>query len=1000
MRAQYKNRLIFLVLTLALLVPTLTLLIPNSVSAAAYSELNAADKARSYTYYRAMAVECMSGIRNEIKADANYDGLKTDPANGYWYGEGDSANPDRKGGWSGEAKFEGDVTPKSTSALGTIGCTEITKTALANYWGGATPAELLKALKYEWNGTDKWVFKGDGSKKSQYLKDFLTSKGVSMEYTPAVEYFVNYNAFINKNFCAAKDNGVYGGLSDSMKSRYGTYNTGYNPFEDNVYKKLTISGAAGTEEHGYTYALTDGKRADSAYLLYTDNYKTCDDMAANITKTASAYFDAVATDTCKAKGYAGVILNACKDGMKNSATERAPIYCNKYTDASQKAACEVGIGLQAEVISASANNTDDSGADGEGRSSSCVVEGVGWIVCPITNFLAVIADASFGVIKNFLVLNVQLFNTSSGTYIAWSSFRNIANVAFVIMFLFIIFSQLTGQGITNYGVKKTLPRLVIAAVLVNISFFVCQLAVDISQVAGVGIREILKSVPVGSGDVTAPSWGELFGNILMGAGLAVAAAGAVVGGAAVLGLSISLPVLLAALLAILMTLLILIGRQAGIVILIVLSPLAFVAYMLPNTEKWFKRWYQIFFTLLMVFPIVALLYGGGELASKIISSVAASHDTPADMKFFLGITAMAVAAIPLIMTPTILKGAMNGLGSIGTKLSGFASKANSKVGNAANTNSRFGEAKAGLKNRFALNRANSRVKSGTQKTIDNSRLGRMIGLDKGAARAAKIVDAEDSGEVEAAIAQFGLDPNINSVNKLSKMRTALADAIKAGDTTKARAAQKILLGSGNKGIDMVQSVYSDTSMQSHLADSANAETVGRLRSDLTSAGLKGKNNALATYGYTGDHQSFNSHLGNASTYSSLNPVELAGQSLGNLTNNQGAISTDMANAVLNNSEASALLDGDKLALFRKVAGQAAQQQPTIQVATGAQQVHTAAAAAAQAPTTPGATTAPSSSPNQPFIIPHTSTQQSGTTTPPAANPPTTPPPANGGQPTP
>ncbi len=753
MRAQYKNRLIFLVLTLALLVPTLTLLIPSSsASAAAYSKLNAADKARSYTYYRAMAVECMSGIRNEIKADANYDGLKTDPANGYWYGEGDSSNPDRKGGWSGDAKNEGDVTPKNSTASGTIGCTEITKTALANYWGGATPAELLKALKYEWNGTDKWVFKGDGSKKSQYLKDFLSYKGVSMEYTPAVEYFVNHNAFINSNFCAAKDNGVYGEFSDSIKNRYGTYNTGYNPYEDNVYKKVTISGQAGPEEHGFTYKLTDLKRADSAYLLYTDNYKTCDEMAANITKTASAYFDAVATDTCKAaKGYEGSLLAACKDGMKNSATERAPIYCNKYTDAPQKAACEVGIGLQAEVISASANNTDDSGADGEGRSSSCVVEGIGWIVCPITNFLALIADSSFDVISGFLEVNVSLYDSNSGTKVAWDAFRNIANVAFVVAFLVIIFSQLTGQGVSNYGVKKTLHRIIVAAILVNISFYICQIAVDVTQILGGSIRDVLSAIPVGDPTNTVvPEWSTVMGDVLMGSGILVGALAATAALSAIVALSISLPVLLAALLAILMTVIILIGRQAAIVILITLAPLAFVAFLLPNTEAWFKRWYKMFFALLMVFPIIALLYGGGELAAKIIANTANSPGVEASAKFWLSITAMGVAAIPLIMTPTLLKGALNGLGSIGGKISGFASKANANIRKTANTSSRYGEAKQGLKNRFALSRATRRANSNIQKGIDQSRVGRALGFDKGSSRAVSVVKEEFEKQVKDA----------------------------------------------------------------------------------------------------------------------------------------------------------------------------------------------------------------------------------------------------------
>lgn len=36
------------------------------------------------------------------------------------------------------------------------------------------------------------------------------------------------------------------------------------------------------------------------------------------------------------------------------------------------------------------------------------------------------------------------------------------------------------------------------------------------------------------------------------------------------------------------------ARQALIVILIIISPLAFVAYLLPGTEKWFDKWKDVF----------------------------------------------------------------------------------------------------------------------------------------------------------------------------------------------------------------------------------------------------------------------------------------------------------------------------------------------------------------------------------------------------------------------
>ena len=674
MGIKYKNKLVIFVSILALLVPTLTLLFPNSANAASYSDLSAADKARSYTYYRAMAVECMSGIKNEIKADANYDGLKTDPANGYWYGTGDSKNPDRKGDWySGDAKNEGDVTPKNASSTGTLGCTEITKTALANYWGGVSPADFLKALKYKWNGTDKWVFEGDASKKSEYLKAFLTSQKVSMDYTPAVEYFVNYNAFINSNFCDAKDNGVYGGLSDSMKSRYGTYNTGYNAYEDTVYKKVTISGKAGAEEHGYTYTLGDYRRADSSYLLYTDNYKTCDDMAANITKTAAAYFDQVATDTCiKAKGYNGKALNACKDGLKNASSERAPIYCNKYSDPSEKEACEVGIGLVTSVPEIDAGKTDQTGDDETG--TSCVVDGIGWMVCPLLNALGGLSDAMFAWLDSVLrlqPLSVNMSDPQNTQFSAWESIRNIANVVLVIAFIIIIFSQLTGMGVTNYGVKKTLPRLIIVALAINTSFYLMAIAVDVTNILGVGLHQIfLALLPDNSAGLDVAN---VIGSFVTGSAIVVGGATIAIASA---GFSLStlalmaLPVIAVAMLALFAAVATLFVRNALIIILIVISPLAFAAYLLPNTQGLFTKWRKLFISMLMLFPMAAVLFGASKFASYIIV---------ADKQPLSVLAAIFLMAAPLGMLPWLARSSGGIVGNIGGKLAGLASKARNPI---------------------------------------------------------------------------------------------------------------------------------------------------------------------------------------------------------------------------------------------------------------------------------------------------------------------------------
>ncbi len=300
--------------------------------------------------------------------------------------------------------------------------------------------------------------------------------------------------------------------------------------------------------------------------------------------------------------------------------------------------------------------------DDDDTTTSCKVDGVGWIVCPVMNFIAELNEQAFGQLQKFLVIEPELL-TQSASKVAWQTFRDFANAAFVVAFLIIIYSQLTGAGITNYGVKKMLPKLVVAAILVNVSYYVCQLAVDISNIAGASIYDMFKNIPIGP-DGKSP--GEI-GSQWQSIAFAILATGAT---AALLALVIFAPMTM---LAVGLALMILIARKAFLILLVVISPLAFVAYLLPNTEQWFKRWWKAFSTLLVLYVVIAAIFGGSYLASNILMQTAecSGADCAGDDQQLLAITAMAVMAIPLFAVPTITKGALSAAGSVGAKLSGL-----------------------------------------------------------------------------------------------------------------------------------------------------------------------------------------------------------------------------------------------------------------------------------------------------------------------------------------
>ena len=304
--------------------------------------------------------------------------------------------------------------------------------------------------------------------------------------------------------------------------------------------------------------------------------------------------------------------------------------------------------------------------------TSCDVQGIGWIICPLSNWLADGIDYMYSALQEFLKTKpLETTNQNSGIYLAWVIMRNISNVAFIVAFLVIIYSQLTSVGISNYGVKKMLPRLVIAAVLVNLSFTICAILLDLSNIAGyafqdafMGIKNTISTVGENTSTWT---WSEVISTALSNGALAVGAGYAVSLALTTELLPMLVPAATLAGLTLLFILLIMAARQALIIILIIISPLAFVCYLLPGTEKWFKKWRDLFFTMLVFFPAFAVVFGGAQLAGILIIQNASGSNGA-----IMHVLGMLVQIIPLAITPLIMKFSGGVLG----KFAGFVNDKN------------------------------------------------------------------------------------------------------------------------------------------------------------------------------------------------------------------------------------------------------------------------------------------------------------------------------------
>lgn len=433
---------------------------------------------------------------------------------------------------------------------------------------------------------------------------------------------------------------------------------------------------------------------------------------------------------------------------------------------------------------------NDEGSE-EDSSTACeeASGALGWVICPVMGIMQKAVDGLYEkAIEPLLQVNAKALRTSNGAdqsngvYVAWDQFRGYANIAFAIALTVVIISQLTGVGLNNYSIKKILPRLIMIIILVNISFILCQLAVDVSNVLGSFLNTELTRLAIqikgavgGNNNTFFGSWilSGLLNNFLGKAGVALTIAGVSITAAALTWHAWLIPLLLTAvgfIISSLFFLLILAVRQAGIFLLIVLAPLAIICYALPNTKVLFDKWFKLFKTLLITYPICGLMMGGGQFASALLLKV--GTDTQAG--FFMLITAVIVSVAPFFLIPTVVKNSMGALGNIGAKLSNFGSKAGSFLGGAF-VGSRLGdrikrradERKANLDETRAYNAQTRRLKRDTSKL---NRLNNKIDRRLASGKNVKTADQERAGRLANRILATNKD-RMNNELRAEQMRS-------------------------------------------------------------------------------------------------------------------------------------------------------------------------------------------------------------------------------------
>ena len=121
----------------------------------------------------------------------------------------------------------------------------------------------------------------------------------------------------------------------------------------------------------------------------------------------------------------------------------------------------------------------DEEADPETDSTSTVCNGqvgsMSWYLCPALNTIGDAIDGIYGFITDLLIVKPITTDANSTFYQVWKRMRDITNIIFIIIMLIVIYSQVTGIGINNYGIKtfflesSSAPSLLISVLLSPLS---------------------------------------------------------------------------------------------------------------------------------------------------------------------------------------------------------------------------------------------------------------------------------------------------------------------------------------------------------------------------------------------------------------------------------------------------------------------------------------------------------------------------------------------------
>ena len=234
----------------------------------------------------------------------------------------------------------------------------------------------------------------------------------------------------------------------------------------------------------------------------------------------------------------------------------------------------------------------------EARAAGAIGDAVAQVVGSIIGMFIFLLGKLVTVVVRLLVIVAQYndFINSPAVSKGWIIIRDICNMFFIVILLIIAFC--TVLRIERYSYKRLLGQLVMAAVLVNFSKLICGFLIDFSQIITLTFVNAFKDAAEGnfvqmlgltqilqlSKDISNISTMEVIGSYILG-----------------------LIMTIVALVVVTIITLIFLFRIIVLWFLVLLSPLVFLANVLPRGQSYAGQWWEKFTNQLIVGPALAFM---------------------------------------------------------------------------------------------------------------------------------------------------------------------------------------------------------------------------------------------------------------------------------------------------------------------------------------------------------------------------------------------------------